>query len=131
MVNDRRLVLVVEDEAVIRMAVTDALQCAGFDVLETGSGDEALATLEGRPEVDVLFTDINMPGIIDGLALVKLASARWPRIALFATTGKPSPELSSQLPAGTRFFAKPYDWDELVAAIKATPDESRRLRRTA
>lgn len=119
MATESRLVLVVEDEVLIRMAVTDALQAAGLEVIDLGSGDEAISMLKDPSDVKVVFTDINMPGTIDGLALIRFVKSKWPRIALFATSGKPSPELLGQLPAGTRFFSKPYDWEELVAAIKA------------
>jgi CheY-like chemotaxis protein len=111
------LVLVVEDEPLIRFNAVDLIECAGFDVVEAADADQAIGILVGRGDVAVVFTDIDMPGSMDGLKLAAAVRNRWPSIEIIITSGKfnPSPE---SLPTGCRFLSKPYSGDRLVDAIR-------------
>jgi two-component system, response regulator PdtaR len=113
---ESRMVLVVEDEPLIRDTVTEAFESAGLEVLSAANAQEALDALRGHPEVSVVFTDINMPGTMDGLDLARFVRGKWPRIALIVTSGRPPP--SGEMPG--RFFSKPYNLGELIEAIKAS-----------
>ena len=73
------VILLVEDEVLVRMVAADVLSDAGFTVLESASAEEALMLLETRPDVQVLFTDVNMPGALDGLGLAQAVHDRSPR----------------------------------------------------
>jgi len=111
-----RLILVVEDIPLIRMGVVDLLVEAGFEVLEAESADEAIRILEARPEIHLVFTDVQMPGTMDGLKLSHFIRNRWPPVQLIVASGKAMIN-ESQLPAGARFFAKPYDGVAVIQAI--------------
>jgi CheY-like chemotaxis protein len=67
-----KTILVVEDELLIRLMLVDALRDAGFEVVEASNADDALATLESQPAIDLVFTDVRMPGTMDGVGLMKL-----------------------------------------------------------
>ena len=107
-------VLVVEDDFLVRLCAADALSEAGFNVLEAGSGPDALRILEGGP-VDVVFTDINMPGAFDGAGLARRIKNRWPATAVVVTSGRGCPEedLGEAL-----FLPKPYMPDRLSRIIE-------------
>jgi CheY-like chemotaxis protein len=109
-------ILVVEDEILIRMDAVDYFSDEGFIVLETGSADEALLILESRGDVDFVFSDINMPGSFDGLALCRRVAERWPRIGVIVTSGMMRPTRTS-LPARTLFFEKPYEYKRLLEGL--------------
>ena len=111
------LVLVVDDEAVLRFIASDALEDSGFRVLEAEDAAAALEVLAAHPDVKVLFTDVNMPGTFDGLDLAREAHARWPAIKLVITSGRPKPA-DREIPAAGRFVAKPYSPDLLVGEIR-------------
>lgn len=115
--DPRATVLVVEDELFIRLVSVDALADAGYQVLEADNAAEALRVIENAGDVRVLFTDINMPGNIDGLDLARLVHARWPDIRLILTSGhvRLHPE---ELPDDGRFVSKPYRTDTVIAQIK-------------
>jgi CheY-like chemotaxis protein len=104
--DQRPIVLVVEDEALIRMLATDILSEAGFDVLEAAHGKAALDVLESRPDVGMLFSDVDMP-LLDGFALARLVAVRWPHVPILITSGKTAP-LCGDMPASARFLPKPY-----------------------
>jgi CheY-like chemotaxis protein len=112
------IVLIVEDEPLIRMDVADYVSDTGFATLEAESGDEALAILSERNDIDVVFTDVNMPGKVDGMALSRLISERWPRIGVIITSGMVRPR-SIDLSPGAVFFTKPYDFKNLVDSIRS------------
>lgn len=114
----RLLVLIVEDDRLLRMDAHDMIEEAGFDVLEAGDADEAIAILEARLDVRAIFTDIDMPtGSINGLQLAHDVHDRWPLMVIIATSGHSAiPE--SDLPAGGRFFAKPYSFRQVTDAIR-------------
>ncbi|PZQ62885.1 MAG: hypothetical protein DI544_01445 [Sphingomonas taxi] len=107
-----KTILIVEDELFVRMIGADALEEAGYAVLEAGSADEALQVLEKADHVEVLFTDIRMPGSMDGLRLAEVVHERWPNIRILVTSGdvRPSPD---DIPDDGRFLAKPYRFQSL------------------
>ncbi len=101
------LVLIVEDEPIISMYAADLLEDDGFDVLEAATARAALAILEKRSdEVSALFTDVDMPGDMNGLELAGIVYSRWPHIAILVTSGVV--RVSGSLPGGGVFLAKPY-----------------------
>jgi CheY-like chemotaxis protein len=110
-------VLVVEDEFLIRLAAVAALDHTGFEVLDAGSAEQALPLLLQRADIAVLFTDINMPGGMNGLDLAFEVRRRWPAIGLLLTSSNRPSDL--KMLGGARFLAKPYLAEELVAGIKA------------
>ena len=111
------LVLVVEDEGFVRMMAMDMLEDAGFTVVEAATADEAWRILESRSDIDVLFTDIEMPGSMSGCALAGRVAERWPHIHLIITSGRcrPAPEA---VPDHGRFVPKPYCAAQVLAAFK-------------
>lgn len=110
------VVLVVDDEPLLRLGAVLALEHAGYATFEAGETDEALSQLDDHPEITVLFTDINMPGARDGLALAGLVHERRPDILVIVTSGRESP-CQAELPALGRFIAKPYDPDRIGALV--------------
>jgi two-component system, response regulator PdtaR len=112
------LVLVVEDEPFVRMDAIETLQEAGFRVIEAANADEAIAILEGRRDVSVVLTDIQMPGSMDGLKLAATIHNRWPPIALIVTSGRNFVR-QRDLPEHGHFLPKPYNETRLVEAIRA------------
>jgi CheY-like chemotaxis protein len=110
------IVLIVEDEALLRMNAAEIIRDAGFEVIETTNADEAISVLEARSDVYIVFTDIQMPGSMDGVKLAHAIRNRWPPIALVITSGhvRPKPE---ELPHAAHFLAKPYHPDELATVL--------------
>lgn len=109
-------ILVVEDDAILRMAAVDFSEDAGFDVLEAANADEAIAILEKRDDIRLVFTDIDMPGSMDGLKLAQFVRGRWPPIRLIVTSGHVK-ITAGDIPEGALFFAKPYDAGEIAGAL--------------
>ena len=117
MANDAVFVLVVEDEALIRMSLVEDLEDAGFHVFEAGNADEALKVLASHPEIEALFTDIDMPGSMDGLKLAKLVRHSRPDVGIILTSGYlkiPRTDLPGKVP----FLSKPYEVDRVVNHIR-------------
>jgi CheY-like chemotaxis protein len=112
------VVLVVEDELLIRMAAVDQLERQGFTMLEAASGQEALDRIALGDRVDVVFTDVNMPGDVDGLMLAREVNQLWPGVGIIVTSGKAVID-PQDLPAGCRFYPKPYKSETIHAAIRA------------
>jgi CheY-like chemotaxis protein len=106
------------------MLAVEVLSEAGFTVLESASADEALTILEVRPDVRVLFTDVNMPGSLDGLALAEIVQTRWPEIRILIGSGRIRPG-PAEVPAGVQFMAKPYAPRALTGAVCALVQEQR------
>jgi CheY-like chemotaxis protein len=100
------LVMVIDDDVLERMGASYMFSDAGYRLLEAGSADEALRLLELNADVGLLFTDVSMPGSMNGSDLAHQVAARWPKISIIVTSGRPRPE---PLPLGTRFHAKPYE----------------------
>src|ERR1700760_961947 len=113
----RPVVLVVEDELLIRMDAVDMLSRAGFDVIEAVNADEAIMILEGGSTIDVVFTDIQMPGSMDGFKLAAAVRKRWPPIKIVATSGVIKVE-EDDLPAGSRFLPKPYSPSQIAGTLR-------------
>jgi CheY-like chemotaxis protein len=119
-------VLVVDDEPLVRMYAVDVLSDAGHVVFEAGDANEALALIDAHPEIKVLFTDINMPGPLDGLDLARMVHRRSPGVHLILTSGRPRP-LEGAIPDDGRFLPKPYAGEtvtRLVAQLLASPGAS-------
>ena len=111
-------VLVVEDEMVLRMRAVDIVQDAGFTAVEAVNADQALAILEARSDISLLFSDIQMPGSIDGLMLAPAVHKRWPRIKIILVSGQVNIS-DSDKPADSRFIGKPLDAMQMVAELQA------------
>ncbi len=114
--NMQNVVLVVEDEPFARLLGVDLLEQAGFAVLQACNADEALWLLEAHPEVRVVFSDVDMPGSLDGIELARRICQCWPRIGIVLTSGHNIRE--EMLPREGRFLAKPYDGKTLVRQIE-------------
>jgi len=114
----RPVVLLVEDEPFIRMATADSLEDAGYEVVEAADAQAAHAILQRRTDIRVLFTDVRMPGPMDGLALASLVRSRWPRISVVITSGHLEMG-NSLLPQEAVFLAKPYGEQAPALAIQA------------
>lgn len=108
------LVLLVDDEPVVRMIACQSLEDAGFQVIEADCAQEALDVLKSRADVGVLFTDVNMPGAFDGLELAERVHALWPNIQLVVTSGQALP---TPLPDDGCFVAKPYRLNDMVDTV--------------
>lgn len=113
----RPIVLVVEDEALLRETAVLTIEEAGFDVLEAGSAAEAISILEKRSDTWVVFTDVQIPGSINGLQLAHLIRVRWPAIKVIATSGRLRLR-DDDLPPGGRYLHKPYDASQLVRILE-------------
>ena len=111
------VILVVEDEAIIRMGAVQMLEDAGFAVVEACNAHDAMDILENRTDVRAIFTDINMPGTWDGMRLARMVRGRWPPIHLVVTSGLMSPD-TDELPTNGRFIRKPYDPAQVIAIIR-------------
>jgi DNA-binding NtrC family response regulator len=116
---DRKIavVLIVEDEPLIRMSAVDLFEEAGFITFEAPNADEALVMLGQHPDITILFTDVDMPGTMDGLDLARKVSESDPGIHLIVGSGHRS-VAPADLPHGALFFPKPYDLPRLTAAIQ-------------
>ena len=112
------VILVVEDEALVRMNGVDILEDAGYSVLEAASAGEALAILEKAPQIKLLFNDVDMPGVMDGFELAELVHSQWPKIRLLLTSGHH--EISeADLPDRGKFVPKPYSGSAIISEVKS------------
>lgn len=112
------VVLVVEDEPLVRMLAVDVLEDDGFVVLEAGNADDGLALLRARPDVKVLLTDVDMPGSMNGLALARRVAAEHPDVAVLIVSGKTWPQ-AGEMPPGARFMPKPYSVAAVLEHVRA------------
>lgn len=110
-------VLVVDDEPLLRMAATDALEEAGCRVFEAANADEAIQVMESGERVDLLVTDIQMPGSMSGLGLTRTIRSRWPDVQVMVTSGAIRPR-AHELPADVRFLSKPFPAWKLADAAQ-------------
>jgi two-component system, response regulator PdtaR len=113
----RPVVLIVEDEFLIRMDAAELIRSAGFDVVEAENADVAISILEDRRDITVVFTDVQMPGSMDGLKLAAAIRGRWPPIKIVATSGL-SNIGEGDLPAGSRFLPKPYSSRQVIRTLR-------------
>jgi two-component system, response regulator PdtaR len=104
----RAVILIVEDELLIRMNAVEMIEEAGFEVVEATNADVAIAILEARSDIRVVFTDIQMPGSMNGLKLAAAVRGRWPPIKIIATSGNYAVR-DGELPEGSVFLQKPYN----------------------
>jgi DNA-binding response OmpR family regulator len=116
-VNSKPAILVVEDETLIRLWAAGLLEENGFSVLEAENTEAALKVLESRPDVKLLFTDVQMPGSLNGMELAREVHARWPHVLLVITSGRERPT-RAEIPDDGRFVAKPYNAEELLGQVK-------------
>lgn len=111
------VVLVVEDEPLLRLCAVDLIESAGFEAVEARDADEAIEILSARRDIRIVFTDIDMPGSMDGLKLAAAIRDRWPPIELIVTSGMIDPPPGA-IPARGKFFAKPYCDVSLIDALR-------------
>jgi two-component sensor histidine kinase len=110
-------VLIVEDEMVLRMRAVDIVEDAGFRPVEAVNADQAIAILESRSDISLLFTDIQMPGSMDGLKLAHAVHDRWPLIKIILVSGQVTPS-DAERPADSRFFGKPLSVERMIAELQ-------------
>jgi two-component system, response regulator PdtaR len=120
------VVLVVEDEPLLRELVVETVEDAGFVALGAGDADEAIALLQARPDIAVMFTDINMPGSMDGLELAQTVRDRWPPIKILVASGQIRLQ-QSDLPSNSAFLEKPYRGEAMIARLRSLVDLPRTL----
>jgi DNA-binding NtrC family response regulator len=113
----RATVLIVEDEVLIRMLLSEALRSAGFEVIEAADADEALAVLHTSPCPDTLITDVKMPGQIDGLGLAQIVRRTQPQLKVIVTSGHAAADAATEI--ADAFVRKPYDLGGLVRQVRA------------
>jgi two-component system, response regulator PdtaR len=114
--NSPVYVLVVEDDFLSRLHAVNLVEDAGYIAVEASNADQAITILEARKDIRIVFTDINMPGSMDGLKLSHAIRKRWPPIELILTSGHF--DLSdNDIPERRRFFSKPYRDEEIISAL--------------
>jgi two-component sensor histidine kinase/CheY-like chemotaxis protein len=112
------IVLIVEDEMMLRMRAVDIVEDAGFCPVQAVNADEAISILESRSDISLLFTDIQMPGSMDGLKLAHAVHDRWPGIKIILVSGQVTPS-DAERPADSRFFGKPLSVEKMIAELQA------------
>jgi CheY-like chemotaxis protein len=111
------VVLVVEDEMMLRMRVVDMVEDAGYVPVEAVDADEAMAILRSRSDIALMLTDVQMPGSMNGLQLAHAVHEHWPPIKIILASGQL--KLSgSEIPQDSRFFGKPLQSDEIIAEMR-------------
>jgi DNA-binding NtrC family response regulator len=111
-------VLIVEDEAILRLHAVDIVEEAGFTAIEARNADEAIAIMEGRTDIGLLFTDVQMPGSMDGVKLAHAIRNRWPPVKIVVVSGHMQVD-QDELPLGSSFFAKPFQAERMIAELRA------------
>ncbi|MBR1092180.1 response regulator [Bradyrhizobium manausense] len=111
------MVLVVEDEPLLRMNTVDMVEEAGFPTLEAANATQAIQILENRSDISIILSDIDMPPGMDGMALVALVRRRWPPVAIILVSGQVA-SADVVIPDGGRFFSKPVRPAELIATLE-------------
>lgn len=122
MVEHASRILVVEDEFLIRLTLVEALSDEGFDVAEAETGDMALPMLQADPSIDVLLTDIQLPGALDGKRLAQRARESRPDLPVLFMTGRPDPAAEAGASALDRYIAKPYTLADICSAVRSLTD---------
>lgn len=112
------VILIVDDDPLLLLLAVEIVQDAGFDPIEASDADEAIAILESRSDIVLLFTDINMPGSMDGLKLAHVVRDRWPPIKIMVTSGLMRLS-ASELPLDSRFLSKPYHAAILISELRS------------
>ena len=114
----RPVVLIVEDESLLRISGAEMVAEAGFEVIEAGNAEEAIAILEAHPDIHIVFTDIQMPGSMDGLKLAHFVRDGWPPVKLVATSGLVTIS-EGDLPEGGLFIGKPYTAARIAEILRS------------
>ena len=112
-----RTILVVEDEVLVRLALAETLRDRGYAVVEAANADEALSVLASSVPIDVVLTDVNMPGSLDGVALGRYVRMTWPELKLIVVSGRAVPV--AVMDAAHAFLPKPYEPQRVLNAIDA------------
>jgi DNA-binding NtrC family response regulator len=113
---EKLVVLVVEDEAIIRIEAVQMIKDAGYAALDVPSTDDAIKILESRSDIRAVFTEIRVPGRLDGMHLARAIAERWPSVRLIATSSVPKID---NFPADWRYIPKPYESGQIAAALRA------------
>lgn len=116
LISRETVVLIVEDEPIIRLSATELVQELGYRTYEAGSADEAILLLEAHAEITIILTDIQMAGTMDGLGLARLAAERWPPLRFIIVSGVLSPCVD-EMPVGAIFLSKPYAESAIASSI--------------
>jgi CheY-like chemotaxis protein len=111
------VVLVVEDDFLLRMDAVDIVRNAGFEAIEAANADQAIAIIEADPDIHIVFTDVQMPGTMDGLRLARFIRDRWPPIKIVATSGRLR-VAEEDLPKGSIFVPKPYTPEQIIRTFR-------------
>ena len=111
-------ILIVEDEFLIRLTLAEVLTDEGYTVMEAETADEAVKLLEQTPDIDVLLTDIQLPGQLDGRALVQHVRQTQPDLPVIFMTGRPDAAVAHGAGAREIYVAKPYLPSEICAAVR-------------
>jgi CheY-like chemotaxis protein len=111
-------VLIVEDEFLLRADAVEFMENSGFTVYEASNADEAIELLELHDDIRAVFTDIHMPGTMDGLKLAHYVRGRWPPVKLIITSGYARPP-AEDMPVGSAFLAKPYRLETMADNLRA------------
>ncbi len=117
MLGNTPVVLVVEDEPILRMMAMDLVEEAGFRAVEATDATQAIEILERRSDIRIVFSDIDMPRGLDGMRLAALIRKRWPPIELILTSDGLLPDLAL-LPEGGVFFSRPYLERDVIATLR-------------
>lgn len=115
--KERPVVLIVEDEFLVRMDAVDIIRNAGFEVVEAEGADQAILILERRLDITIVFTDVQMPGSMDGIKLAAAIRGRWPPVKILATSGLTKIN-QDDFPSGSRFLPKPYSSAQILGALR-------------
>ncbi|WP_404712868.1 response regulator [Sphingomonas sp. MMS24-J13] len=117
-------ILVVEDETLLRMMAVDMFEDAGFTVFEAKSGAEGAQILADNDSIGGLFTDVEMPGEVDGFELARIAHVSHPSVAIMVVSGRAAPQ-GHDLPPGAKFVGKPYDTQAVIGLFAGLMPEAR------
>jgi CheY-like chemotaxis protein len=120
------VILIVDDDPLLRMLTIELVNEAGFETLEACDADQAIAVLESCSKIAVLFTDVDMPGSMDGLKLANVVSDRWPAIEILIASARVP---ARNLPANSRFLRKPYREAAMIAELHSLAGHAFRLAR--
>ena len=112
-----QVVLVVEDDPIVRMNAVMMIEDAGLEVVEAASADEAIVILEARTDIGVVFTDIEMPGSMNGLKLAFAVRDRWPPVTIIIASGRIRPQ-PDEMPTEVTFLRKPYSEAAVLQAVQ-------------
>ncbi|MDM9646829.1 response regulator [Rhizobium sp. S163] len=115
--KDVAIVLVVEDEPLLRLAGIDLVEAAGYEAVAASDATEAVAILESRDDIRIVFTDVDMPRGVDGMRLAAIIRDRWPPIKVIVVSGHID-DPGNVIPAETVFFSKPYREEQIVETIR-------------